>query len=1170
MFNDLDSVYRLDLNNVKASPSVNSPNDGRFNSEENARWANKKLVTKPFIYGVTEEDVAKSFGSEVSLGWYGAYNSDAMVSIDGYLLRFADSQNISYDSPNEKPGPDINLMPAQSFISGLVNAETQYELPTGYSDFLFSDYNPAGKTIDDEFKAMWNEAVLQDGIVGFIRNVYMDSYLDALTVSGNIVYYNNTQIPCTLQTDPSPDDLSAYTAPVARKYVQDETVTRVDIYYPVRVKKFRQYNLTSKQYEDSVRIYFNDIFGVNFVFSSERSNTHGYPYTFNNFMDMDNNAPVDQLGSVDCDASTMPTRLYNFMQLYDTFQTPLERQGFTETVTDYINTFPSGLMGTVFTKYTQSQLITNFIPSSVSPDVIPSIKNTLSYYCLNLGNLSNVCLTISDPNNPGNLIAVPVSFMTSNGAVTPEGFITGSGISKNYPVEGYLHFIKRLYVISTGNLSPTEEQIQAVSLQQLVSWTDLRSIPANGTTEGVTTVSLSFTYFYQTFLYPCICMLLNLEYNSLIDNVVFSEASYKMKACGAGNAVLGKSHTTESGVVVNQDYTFTGYDNVSNTLTPNDWTQTVEYHKDVISDYDRIHENTLKITGSNFVGGYYYKEPFNWSAPYVPNYFEDPINLIKRCLTTDTTNSIPTASGSTVFYIIGGANLDTLVSQQILGVSVRLCLDDLLFPCIPKQNAYDKELSKAIDPASFVGALSSTVKIMFNGTGTSDSFANGAHLNFAINCWDARLPYVLQLRKDSQNYLSGKSYIDGKYNGAEFKFLFNLDEITQDQLLLFEYVASATPRVLTYDYESFNSSINYMDSKVKTLREAYIHISKIYGDDYTPLKEIIQGMIDISIAAVEQDIQNIQTQISGPGGLDSRISTVENNINNPSTGLRATVDTCVKLLHSGLIDNVSAGVIYYYVYGLGPNDTNKVCEIKGYGNILDYDSPFDEQINNPNLSPFVTGEISGIKTVIVHPGIASIGSYTFSFEFDTLYLPYTINYLNTHLCSGTVDSLSGPKFVHLENGIRWLKDDCFQYSRVENVLLPSSLMADLNYGNYWVYGVGYKAFNGCSNLKTITFDTYNIGTSVCQDCINLDFIQITTNVHKICAYAFDGCTEYGIHIPVINYLGNKTQFDSVSKETGWNSLNAGDTWKIQRINCSEGHYDYNSVTNTYDWTTWTV
>ena len=98
MFSDLTNTSNnaVSLNNVKAYPSVNSPNDGGFNSEGNLRWLAKRFNTKPFITGNSQSQIESSFTSDGGAG-NGVYILPGMISLDGYTIKFSAQENLDFD-----------------------------------------------------------------------------------------------------------------------------------------------------------------------------------------------------------------------------------------------------------------------------------------------------------------------------------------------------------------------------------------------------------------------------------------------------------------------------------------------------------------------------------------------------------------------------------------------------------------------------------------------------------------------------------------------------------------------------------------------------------------------------------------------------------------------------------------------------------------------------------------------------------------------------------------------------------------------------------------------------------------------------------------------------------------------------------------------------------------
>ena len=155
---------QVELVNVKANPSVYSPNDGGFNSEENMRWAVKKLATKPFIIGETKDIVDNSLRMSFDRNTLQTKLSGGMCSIDGYTIKIADKNNISFDDP---VGEDVSAYVENKQIQQFISTLTGYgqgkdvSLQNTISEFCLSYYDPSGSSA----ASRWRDAA-ESGLQG--------------------------------------------------------------------------------------------------------------------------------------------------------------------------------------------------------------------------------------------------------------------------------------------------------------------------------------------------------------------------------------------------------------------------------------------------------------------------------------------------------------------------------------------------------------------------------------------------------------------------------------------------------------------------------------------------------------------------------------------------------------------------------------------------------------------------------------------------------------------------------------------------------------------------------------------------------------------------------------------------------------------------------------------
>ena len=1169
MFNDINSIYKLPLNQVKSSPSVNSPNDGAFNSEENVRWANKKLTTKPFIYGRTEQDVENSLGKDVRLGWYGAYCGDAMLSIDGYLIKVANNENISYDAEHSLSGPDIDLMPAQLFIADLANCGTDKELSTEYSDFLFTEFDPSTQTITSDLIEKWQDASKDGTVIGFIKSSYTNSYRMSLSSetdpnSGTeyIVYENNKIAVNNLITVTSPNDLRYITATTPRTEPIAQTIsdgnniiTQIDIFYPITLTKAKKYTSNSETYDTVYKLGFTDIYSITFTFDTISAWSHVYPYTSSVFADMDNHAPLDALSFSNCDATTMPSKAYNYVSLYQTDGSKLVRKSFdSQETTDYRYNaqFPMDM----FEYKTLTELMSNF-PVPVSADYVPEIRSTMGYYCIKFDTtLRDLC--IRGTNSLGQSYDVPIAFMGSNGAVTPNGFVIGydNKYSPTYPVEGYLHFIKRLYLMRSAadpTDYPTEEQINAVTVQDLVSWTTASEIPANGNS-GAATVNFSFNTFYQEYLYPLICMHMNLSYSSLMDNVVFNTYTdnFKtMKACGCGKALLGTAGTEDNNTFVGQAYTHAGYRNNNGILEEvSDMVDTIEYHKDYLSDETRIRFRSVYPNATQLLGNYWYRPKFSLdttASSTSANYFEDPINVIRRCMVNQasyTGAATVTDTNNTVFYTTTGGTMQETVIDNI---SRYIAIDDFLFPLISDFVAHPSNIA-LIPQSDFVATIATEEMVSINGFGYSRTLAVGMTFITKLNTWSASIPYVATLQKDSLNYLSGKDYEDGLYGGIKFRFMLNTDDMEPDDLLIFMYNGSTVPKIHSYDGESFNLSIDIYDPAVKTAREAFIHVSKVYDgdrelgmilDDVQEDVENFKTDVESSITEISNTVSNLETTVYGDtdvSGLVTQITQINTRLNNS-----------FRVLERGELGSAS---ITYTIYGESLSSGKNICVIDGQGTIPGFDPIWtpEEEIVDPN--PLWN---KNIHSIYVNPGITRIEEYVFAFNFNDLHIPYTVEYMYFIVGSEETSVPFGPRYIDFSDGFGTGSDIAFCLSgatALKSVVIPRSMSSVYRSGGDALTSIYYKCpvIDGDGNIFT---------------CNNLTKC-VLDGTRLITGFAFDGCPQ----LTDLTYVGTLSDWATVTKNTNWDVTRWDEATstvlsRLSAVHCIDGDYVYDSTSGTW-------
>lgn len=138
---------------------------------------------------------------------------------------------------------------------------------------------------------------------------------------------------------------------------------------------------------------------------------------------------------------------------------------------------------------------------------------------------------------------------------------------------------------------------------------------------------------------------------------------------------------------------------------------------------------------------------------------------------------------------------------------------------------------------------------------------------------------------------------------------------------------------------------------------------------------------------------------------------------------------------------------------------------------------------------------TSLSNISLHEGITYIGNY--SFENCTSLIKITIPSTATDAASGWFTGCTRLNTVVLAEGTKGINRG-LQYGPFKYIQIPASVTT-----------INYNAFDGCSNLTSITIPksvTY-IGNYAFRQCSKLSVITIPGNVTSIGNYAFQGCTE---------------------------------------------------------------
>ena len=801
MFQDLSntSLTKISPERTKASPSVRSENDGSFNSEENLRWISRKITSKPYIVGKDTAEVNNSLKPSVSA--FGMYIGKGMFDIDGYLFKVeGGNEQISYDADSSNAAPFVlDTQYVQRFVGDMIRyGDQNKEIRCEYSDFCFSEYDPGNQNnIVSDVKELWETALSEHDVIGFVRIVYSSEYLSQLDnsghdtmryidSSGNIIgtltvrnaISSSFMTPDEIRTNIFNGGVDQYTS--VCNELNDELYT----YYPVYVET---------DDNDSAVIVFTDVFGFTWQHSVRKFNTSTYPSTVSNLIDMDASSvgaqnPFSGVSQFQCKLDTYPNKRYMYNMLYDSGSSYIRKtSGVSGSIQSNMSTF----------SYVQKFRISD-LHISVSDQIVPSIENNLSYYCIT--NIpDNMKLT-------NGVYTRPVALFTSEGSLCTDGLITG--LSTNYaydgtgsPIESYVHFIKRQYLIAVSEGQWSEDAIKNVTREQVVNWDD-------------------FSTFYNTYIAPAMSEYLNLCYYSLMDNVFYGTASTDSKNIKMHNS--GKYIQNITGATANEfstDYTFDATKYIVGEHTSQTVQKTLRFESDTTSDKYKTRLFVDRNSGSvELLDGltYYRQYTFDSENSDMQLMLEDPLLFLRHCV------------GSA----FGVSNMNLLLPDgNVATIGGNVQVDDYFAPKRQTLNDTCFELS------TYNSILRS------NGTITS-SVASSLSYSFYRNTWEMRIPTTVSINKESLNYLCGRDYDDPtKYDGFTFGFKMPY-EVKDSELYVFDTLISTCRQGESYDVEQSSRLPFYASENIRIKREAFIHTSKIYGDDNKDFEHVVKDVTD--------------------------------------------------------------------------------------------------------------------------------------------------------------------------------------------------------------------------------------------------------------------------------------------------------------------------------------
>ena len=853
-------LNNLDCRQIKAYPSVNSINNGAIHSEENIRWIWNRLCNKPFIVGFSNKEINEQF-TGTGAG-YGRYPKSSKFHIDGYLFRYAPQEDVSFDNTDVATVSDGNTQFVQRFITSISrNIETDLNKLLGIT---FENINTMDTNVEN--------------VVGYVPITYDNDIWDAIIdEDSETVYGKRFNELLSQKTELSTSLISA-----------DKSVIKTDsktIYYKLIYSNREIWNESLNDFETTPTLHFTDVFGLTYTRTEFRNNTHQYPATLSRFSSMYGDDTIENVAPNSSDNYTKATfnnELYDYTDLYNS--STGERLKILDN--NKIKSYSVNL-SKIFKSYSTKSDFEELFSTATQSSSNIEIPHGITYYCLRFDNDAELQTLMKTSSVTG--IKMPITFMSSEGALTPYGMKLSTGKPDKISVfEGYKHFICRLYAetnnvnFSTMSQSEQETYIDSITMEQLCSWEDV-------VIDGVT--RHGFNYYYNKYIAPYMCLFLQMSYSSLgtaclgfLDgstpsfkarnsgnlvsqyhgnNVLIQEDDFNIKALISDSIDSGKKFVVDTNVDGASPSISIEQVPISESL------RYVDYVKQETSDYDKF--KTAIINREQVVYKYLYD--YTTVGDALGNNdlsilrFDDPLNYLRGC-SIDETKLKSYANNQYIktfnISIFKGSNLTTLsdfitdpysqTSNDKVpnGVIRNISINEFL---IPSRVGYNDRINK--NDNNIIGYINNSVpseplmfSLSYHNSASSDSpyylnhGCNGLNYEYDIITWKCAVPYTVNVYKDSQNYLMGRDTSNGNssniYKGLKFQYKLP-DEITDNDLYILDLQLITHRVISSYDIETAQSGTE-IDKKLTHRKESIIHFSKLYGDDYCTLDEQIDSV----------------------------------------------------------------------------------------------------------------------------------------------------------------------------------------------------------------------------------------------------------------------------------------------------------------------------------------
>ena len=599
--------------------------------------------------------------------------------------------------------------------------------------------------------------------------------------------------------------------------------------------------------------------------------------------------------------------------------------------------------------------------------------------------------------------------------------------------------------------------------------------------------SVTMSDIYVTYILPAVCVWMNVSYSSCLAHSGFSTESTN-KFVNNASSITGYTLPVYDYTVKVREYDLSGDSVEVETL---DDERTVYIYNELYNDSTQklgsFCINTDAETVGNCVNTFFVKRtllPLSSpnSVQYLQYMLNDPINWIRQCAVEDgnidalyncirTENNIP-------FYTY---TIDSqIVSYEIIDTGITsICVDEWLMPMrsghsVNHSTHYDIDINTKFYPY---------------GNKLTKSLVHGMCIEYADYGWMISFPVVSDVHKDYLNYLLGDNVDTGKYAGMTFETKHE-DNLTDTEVFIGNMELCALPTDSTHSYMTSDDldiktaqfALDTYSSDVKAKRETFLHISKIYGDNYESLVDYINNAIVNNIYEVELFVtQPEYEELVSLGIVDY------NKIYN--------------IWESDYIDFGQCGDnAYYYLYEDGS------LLITGIGTTWNYEyaeSPFFKLIH-------ASTDWIDIKKVVIASGITSVGNYLFA-------------------DCGTIESVIMPKTIERIGICAFLISEWYEIRATQSVNSARQLpicRLTINVG-----------MDGCTrglniipnSVKTIEFAAFwgSTITNIVLNCPELDFSDAETETATILndtySYIFRNCRS----LETVRIMVNGASADSI-------------------------------------------